>query len=60
MITYICCKCIVGRLLLTKAPGKRDEFSDRDAEDITHQYKAKEHTSEERTAVEKAFRCLAG
>ena len=46
----------VGRLILTKAPGIRDEFGDRDAEDVTHQYKNKEGTTAERLATFNAVR----
>ena len=46
----------VGRLLLTKAPGIRDEYGDRDAEKITHQYKNEEGTTAERLSVFNAVR----
>ena len=46
----------VGRLILTKSPGIRDEYGDRDAEDITHLYKNKEGTTAERLSVFNAVR----
>ena len=46
----------VGRLILTKQPGIRDEYGDRDAEDITYQYKNKEGTTAERLSVLNAVR----
>ena len=46
----------VGRLLLTKAVGLMDDDTDRDAEDITWQYKNKEGSQEERLAVYNAVR----
>ena len=46
----------VGRLILTKSPGIRDEYGDRDAEDITYQYKNKEGTTAERLSVFNAVR----
>ena len=41
----------VGRVVLTKAPGIRDEEGEKDAEDITHLYKNTEGTNDERVAV---------
>ena len=46
----------VGPLILTKALGMRDEFGDRDAEDVTYQYKNKEGTTAERLATFNAVR----
>ena len=46
----------VGRLILTKAVGLMDDDTDRDAEDITWQYKNKEGSQEERLAVYNAVR----
>ena len=46
----------MGRLLVTKSPGIRDEYGDRDAEKITHQYKNEEGTTAERLAVFNAVR----
>ena len=52
-------KYSVGRLVLTKLPGKLDRYGRRDAENVTHQYKNSEYSSEERHAVANAMRCLA-
>ena len=49
----------MGRLLLTKAPGVYDSRGDRDAEDVTDQYKHRERTSAERASVARAMRLLA-
>ena len=55
-VKHFLSKLSVGRLILSKAPGIRDEYADRDAEDITHQYKNKEGTTAERLAVFNAVR----
>ena len=49
----------MGRLLLTKAPGVYDSRGNRDAEDVTDQYKHRERTSAERASVARAMRLLA-
>lgn len=41
---------------MTKAPGIRDDDRDRDAENITYQYKNKEGTEAERLSVFNAVR----
>ena len=51
--------CSVGRLLLTKAPGVYDSRGNRDAEDVTDQYKHRERSSAERASVARAMRLLA-
>ena len=48
----------VGKLIVTKAVGRfSEEEMDKDWEDITHLYKNKEGTQEERRSVMRAIRC---
>lgn len=46
----------IGRLILTKQPFIYDPNGDKDREDITEQYKAKEGTPEERLSLYNAVR----
>lgn len=46
----------IGRMILTKKPFMYDPNGDRDREDITLQYKAKEGTEDERVSLLNAVR----
>ncbi|XP_046746549.1 hemocyte protein-glutamine gamma-glutamyltransferase-like [Diprion similis] len=55
-----CSKDGVGRLIVTKAPFRLDEYGNSDLEDITSSYKAREGTQEERLNLYRAARSLNG
>lgn len=46
----------IGRLILTKTPGKEDDVGDEDQEDILSEYKNAEGTEAERLAIHNAIR----
>lgn len=48
--------CSIGRMILTKKPFLFDPNGDRDREDVTNQYKAKEGTEAERLSLFNAVR----
>lgn len=48
----------IGRMILTKKPFMYDPNGDRDREDITCQYKAKEGSDDERVSLYNAVRGL--
>ncbi|XP_017784889.1 PREDICTED: hemocyte protein-glutamine gamma-glutamyltransferase-like [Nicrophorus vespilloides] len=52
-----CNKYHIGRMILTKQPHIFDANGDKDRQEITNQYKAKEGTPAERYFLNKAVRC---